>query len=81
MPLPKIRITQAKTENDNTYLIYEFEDGNNHSSFEIYKLVSNCKAVAEEFGIPRINENGVEENTRTMCERMIEKIKEDNLYI
>jgi len=79
MPLPKVKITQAKTLENNTYLIYEFEDGNNHSSFEIYKLVNNSKKVAEEFGIPRINENGKEENTRTMCEKMIKKIKQDNL--
>ena len=79
MKIPKIKITQATTSKNNTYLIYEFEDGNNHRSFDIYQLVDNCKNVAEEFGIPRINENGKEENTRTMCERMIEKIKCDNL--
>ena len=81
MPSPKVKIIQAKTLENKTYLIQQFVDGNTHSSFEIYELVKNTKKVAEEFGIPRINDNGIEENTRTMCERMVEKIKEDNLYI
>lgn len=76
MALPKIKITQATTSNNETYLIHQFEDSNNHSSFEIYQLVKNCTEVAEKFGIPKINEKGKKQNTRSMCEKMIIKINQ-----
>lgn len=75
MPKLKIKITQATTSDNETFLIHQFEDGNNHSSFEIYQLVKNSTEVAEKFGISKINENGKEENTRTMCEKMVRKIE------
>ena len=76
---PKIEIIQAKSKNNNVFLIHKFNDGNTHCSFDTYKLVKN-KEVARDFGIPDKNENGKEENSRTMCERMIVKIREENLY-
>ena len=76
---PKIEIIQAKSENNNVYLIHKFNDGNTQCSIDTYKLVQN-KEVARDFGIPDKNENGKEENSRTMCERMIVKIREENLY-
>ena len=78
--MAKVQIIQAKSSNNNVYLIHKFDDGNNKSSFDTYKLVQN-KQAARDFGIPNKNENGVEENSRTMCERMVEKIKLENLYL
>jgi hypothetical protein len=71
----KLEIIQATSPENNTYLIHRFDDGNTKKCYEIYKLVRSID-VAREFGI----EDGIEGrpsnlNTREMCDKMVEKIK------
>lgn len=79
--MAKIKITQAKSPIGNEYIIYQFKDAHNLPSVEIYKLASNCKEVAEEFGISEY-ENGRNSklNTREMCVKMVAKINKENLH-
>lgn len=65
--MPKIEILQATSPDGRSYLIQRFNDGNVLPSYEIYELVTNCKAVAREFGIQDFSELGVERNTRVGC--------------
>lgn len=79
--MTKIKITQATSKTGSNYLIHQFNDGNPLPSFEIYKLVKNCKEVAGEF---EINDTEIgrdtQLNTREMCCKMIDKINKENLY-
>lgn len=79
--MAKIKITQAKSPIGNEYIIYQFTDAHNLPSVEIYKLISNCREVAREFGI---SENEIDRdselNTREMCVKMVDKINKENLH-
>lgn len=80
--IAKLKITQALSPKGNTYIIYQWNDKNTLDCFEIYKLVGNQKDVAREFGISDINPNGGENfNTRVMCEKMIDKIEQNNMNV
>ena len=79
--MAKIKITQAKSAVGNEYLIYQFKDANTLPSFEIYKLIKNCKEVAREFGVNQTQIGRKDDlNTREMCLKMMDKINTDNLY-
>ncbi len=75
---PKIEIIQAVSPAGDIYLIHSFKDKNTLPSFEIYKMVKNCREVAREFGIDE-NKTGCETklNTRVMCAEMVKKIKKE----
>lgn len=76
--LPKIEIIQAISPTGDIYLIHSHKDKNPLPSFEIYKMVKNCREVAREFGIDEIkNGRDSELNTREMCTEMVNKIKKE----
>ncbi len=75
---PKIEIIQAVSPAGDIYLIHSHADQNPFPSFEIYKMVKNCREVAREFGVLE-NKPGrdSELNTREMCAEMVKRIKEE----
>ena len=73
--MSKLEIIQATSPENNTYLIHRFDDGNTKKGDEIYKLVPSID-VAREFGIEDVIEGRTSNlNTREMCDKMVDKIK------
>ena len=75
-----MELYQVKSKTGKTYIIFRFFDvHNNNFEYPIYKLVKS-KPVAREFDIPdKIEGRKSELNTREMCDKLIQKIKDGQI--
>lgn len=75
-----MEIFQIKSKSGSKYIIFRFYDNHNKNyEYEIYKAVKS-KDAARAFGVPD-NIDGRESNlnSREMCNRLIEKIKNNEI--